>query len=226
MKYVFVDFEMHPIDKKYLEEKKICGREIIEIGAIMLDENFKEVSAFKSYVRPEYNNMIYKKYEELTGITTNMIQGAKNFTEVFNEFILWCGNEEYTIYTWSDCDKVQVLKEMELKKLDLGEKEKYMFEHWINYQKVFGDIVKAEKLISLENALNLCGISYCGRKHDALFDARNTSILFVESKIHDIAENIQTINKYIFTEQVKERKSISLTLGEMFNFKALNIEYA
>ena len=53
MKHIFVDFEMHPIAKEYKEEKVICQREIIEFGAVMLDESFKEITSFKAFVQPE-----------------------------------------------------------------------------------------------------------------------------------------------------------------------------
>ena len=38
MRYVFVDFEMNPINWKYTEQRKQYFQEIIEIGAVMLDE--------------------------------------------------------------------------------------------------------------------------------------------------------------------------------------------
>ena len=38
MRYIFVDFEMNPVSEKFPEIKKQCKREIIEIGAVMLNE--------------------------------------------------------------------------------------------------------------------------------------------------------------------------------------------
>ncbi|MGN9136212.1 hypothetical protein ACTNDG_12440 [Clostridium sp. HCP1S3_B4] len=52
MKYIFVDFEMNPIDKKHCNICNKCSREIIEIGAVMLDEDFNKVSSYKSFVKP------------------------------------------------------------------------------------------------------------------------------------------------------------------------------
>lgn len=61
MRYIFVDFEMNPMEAIHKDEKKICGSEIIEIGAVMLDENFNEVSFFKRLVKAQFNSRIYKK---------------------------------------------------------------------------------------------------------------------------------------------------------------------
>ena len=51
MKHIVVDLEMNGIEKKH----RIfgCTMETIEIGAIMLDENYQEISSFKTYVKPE-----------------------------------------------------------------------------------------------------------------------------------------------------------------------------
>ena len=42
MKYIVVDFEMNPVSRTYKEQKAICTNEIIQIGAVLLDENYQE----------------------------------------------------------------------------------------------------------------------------------------------------------------------------------------
>ena len=54
MKYVVVDFEMNPLPKKMKQVREICQQEIIEIGAVMLDDDWQEIDAYKSLVKPEY----------------------------------------------------------------------------------------------------------------------------------------------------------------------------
>lgn len=219
MKRIFVDFEMNPVDKKYGTERKVCGREIIEIGAVMLDEDFVEIDEFKLFIKPEYNSHIYSKYEELTGIKTGNVVGEDTFRKSYAKFIKWCGSD-YEVYAWSNSDKSQIEKEMLLKGVEMDESYKYMFEHWIDFQKIFGEIVNSEQLISLENALNSCGILFSGRKHDALFDARNTSKLFIESKACDLSKCIETIREYIS----KETSVAETTLGELFDFTSLGLQ--
>ena len=50
MKYVVVDLEMNWLASKYKIEREFCEREIIEIGAVVLDEKFQEIDKFKTYV--------------------------------------------------------------------------------------------------------------------------------------------------------------------------------
>ena len=40
MKHIVVDLEMNEISRKYREAKALCKMEIIEIGAVLLDENY------------------------------------------------------------------------------------------------------------------------------------------------------------------------------------------
>lgn len=220
MRYVFVDFEMNPIAASYKNEKKICGSEIIEIGAVMLDESFKEISSFKRLVKPQFNDQIYKKWELLTGITTGMVSGADYFEVAFKDFITWCGDADYEIYAWSNSDRSQIIKEMKLKNFENTEACEYMLSHWMDFQKIYGEIVSEKKLVSLENALTACGIPFSGRKHDALYDARNTSILFAESRINDLAKLVKEIREAMCPAKP------STTLGDIFNFEQLGFTFA
>ena len=47
MKYVFVDFEMNEIDRKYRKIRRECANEIVQIGAVMLDEELNEIGEFR-----------------------------------------------------------------------------------------------------------------------------------------------------------------------------------
>jgi inhibitor of KinA sporulation pathway (predicted exonuclease) len=220
MHYIFVDFEMNPIEAIYREEKKICGSEIIEIGAVMLDENFQEISSFKELVKPQYNSEIYNQWEALTGITTEMINGKRHFAKVFSDFISWCGVDDYEIYAWSNSDCSQIIKEIKLKKIENSQVCNYMLSHWIDFQKIYGEMVSEENPISLENALNACGIPFSGRKHDALYDARNMGLLFAESKNNDLAKLVKEIKNIMCHHEE------NTTLGDVFNFERLGFCFA
>ena len=79
MKYVVVDLEMNPLSKEYVEERKQCRSEVIQIGAVALDERYQEIGSFKTLVKPQYNSVIVPKIKKLTGITTSMVQEAPVF---------------------------------------------------------------------------------------------------------------------------------------------------
>lgn len=221
MRYIFVDFEMNPVSEKFPEIKKQCKREIIEIGAVMLNEEMEEVDCFKAYVRPEYNAVIGRKYRELTGISTNKVIEADTFENAYQKFLNWCDEEAYEIYAWSENDMAQVREEMELKQFCCDRKVAYMFAHWYDFQKIFCEKVNSEEAISLERALNLCGITFSGKKHDALYDARNTSRLYRENELNDIAKSVECISSYMEHEE-----EVHTAMGDIFDFSLLDIKYA
>lgn len=88
MKHIVVDLEMNKVGKEY--RNLGCTMETIEIGAIMLDENFQEISSFRTYVKPEYNTRITSIVRDLTGITYDMVINAPKFDEAIKMFSNWC----------------------------------------------------------------------------------------------------------------------------------------
>ena len=56
MNYIIVDFEMNPLASEYIDEKQISRSEIIEIGAVIMDEQFLVLGEFKTLVKPEFND--------------------------------------------------------------------------------------------------------------------------------------------------------------------------
>ncbi|MDO5156463.1 MAG: 3'-5' exonuclease [Eubacteriales bacterium] len=222
MKYVFIDLEMNSIPRKCKKERSICKREIIEIGAIVLDDNYQEIGCFKEFVKPDYSDTIFRKYTELTGITTGMVAGANRFEKVLCHFAKWCEelDDSYIIYAWSDSDLYQIQKEMQLKQIETTALMQNLFDNWQDFQREYCDMIDSKNVISLERALNNAGIGFEGKIHDALWDARNTSKLFVMSR--DPME-MQAIRDLIHFVQEEEKPEEVLSLGSLFDFSALQI---
>lgn len=86
MKYVVIDLEMNPIASVYMAERAICKLEVIEIGAILLDEAYQEIGSFVTLVKPYFNSRIEKRYEKLTGIKTSMVESAPYFDDALRMF--------------------------------------------------------------------------------------------------------------------------------------------
>lgn len=217
MNYIIIDLEMNPLAVRYKEERKICRSEIIEIGAVAMNEKFDILDEFKTLVRPQYNDTIYKKYEEMTGISIQMVCQAPTFKMAYKMFSDWCESlgDDYEIHAWSDSDYNQVVSEMKLKGLACKEMS-VCSEKWCDFQKEYTNKLGLDKVMSLEKALDYVGIEYKGHIHDALCDARNTAELF---KTVRGEENGNGILKTV--KDVLKPSDISSSLGELFNFGAL-----
>ncbi len=218
MRHIVLDLEMNELAKQYNKERKICRFEIIEIGAVMLDNNFKETDSFKTYVKPQYNDEILEVYENLTGIKTEMVSDAPVFWKSFRMFSDWCGKsgDKYMIYAWGDSDYNQVVKEMKLKAYKPNKNEKAMLNNWCNFQQLYTHKLGVDHAISLKKALTYAGLDFEGKQHDALFDARNTSELVA------ICNDKVRFEKMLgsVVDAFKE-KEISNSLGDMFDFSKM-----
>lgn len=214
MKHIVVDLEMNNIRRRS-EARKICTNEIIEIGASMLDENLWEIGKFQIYVKPEYNDVIVPKISKLTGITNEMVANAPTFSVAFKQFTDWCLNikDDVMIYAWSNTDHSQAMKEIQLKQYKLSEEEHKLMEHgWTDFQNEFDIHLGFERQISLKLALDMAGIDFNGRQHDALDDARNTAKLLRVFKDEELFD--QTLRKI---EEVMKPSSLENTLGNLID---------
>ena len=137
MKYVVIDLEMIPIATVHTAEREYCKLEVIEIGAVLLDEKYQEIGSFVTLVKPRFNSRIEKRYEKLTGIKTEMIESAPCFEDALDMFFNWCNSipDEIQIIQWSDNDFAQFSKEIQMKKIMLSsQNQKYMIEPWLDFQ--------------------------------------------------------------------------------------------
>ena len=218
MKYIVVDLEMNPISKNHCEERKQCRAEIIQIGAVVLDERYQEIGSFKTLVKPQYNSVIMPNIEKLTGIKTKMVQDAPVFHQAIHQFFAWCGSihDDFEIQQWSDSDHSQMIQEINLKKLVLTEQEQAIMEDWQDFQHEFGKKLGLSNQLSLKNAIMYAGVDIVGCYHDALYDARNTATLF------GIIRTPEKCKKALdLVIDALNPPTHNTTLGDLFNFSEL-----
>ncbi len=216
MNRVFVDLEMHPVGPEYVQERNIFKFETIEVGAVKLDEDCRETASFCEYVKPLYSETVLPRYEELTGITTQMLAGADVFPNVLRRFVDWCG-EDYTVYSWSKTDLSQIRGECRLKGIKADERLNYMLHHWQDFQKQFSRLVGIRHPIKLEEAVGLGGLDFDGRAHDGLVDARNTANLYRQSRDEQMFRKLKAL--------ISEKENpLVFSMGDVFNFGDLKLE--
>ena len=218
MKYIIIDLEMNPLAKEYHEERKVCRNEVIQIGAVALDENYQEIGCFKTLVKPQFNDSIIRRIEKLTGITTDMVLDAPIFEDAIHQFLNWCRslNDKIQVQQWSESDINQIDRELCLKEVVLPGDDQLFLQGWKDFQYEVGRKLGLSDQISLKNAIMYAGVDDVDRYHDALFDARNTAKLF--GIIHDPVECKKALSLVI---SALNPVSHNATLGELFNFSEL-----
>lgn len=205
MKHVIIDLEMNPVYadirlemnsacfSKSFSEKDCKGKgsvaEIIEIGAVMLDECGKTEKEFHSYVKPEFDR-IHRKITKLTGITNEQVAQACNFHVVMTQFLAWLGTEEIHVYSWSSSDLIQIQRECCFKGYEAGAMEA-LYSNWTDLQKEFSNILGISMQLSLQRAISSANLNFSGKKHNAIDDARNTA------ELYKMMQNKQNFVKYM-----------------------------
>ncbi len=175
MRYIFVDFEMNPIDKRFAEPRKVCKQEIIEIGAVMLDDRLEEISEFLQYVKPMYG-ALQPIIRRMTRIRPSMLAHVPRFRGAMSRFLDWCG-EDCRLFTWGPNDLPALRNEVALKSFDDPRLEAF-YPRWEDFQETFVRLVGLSHRVALKDAVNAAVDGFSGRAHDALWDARNTAELF------------------------------------------------
>jgi inhibitor of KinA sporulation pathway (predicted exonuclease) len=209
MEYVFVDFEMNQIDNSHPDELKTCKNEIIEIGAVKLDDTYEEKDSFKTYVKPVITP-VTGRITKLTGITNEMVDDAPDFKTAIDRFIDWCKASD-VIYAWSENDLRQLNRESRLKKYENPDFH-IIVSRWKDFQKEFAKMLGTKRRLALSDAVFYLGEDFQGAEHDALWDARNTAEVFKLSKDKEKFEKIMApiMNAY------KPSKTMTYSLGDVF----------
>lgn len=219
MDYLVIDLEMCRVKKLYRKTYKYAS-EIIQIGAVLLDEGFNRTATMCEYVNPEYG-VLDNFIESMTGIKNRDIKQAPKLTEALEHLSDWLGDREYKVYAWSDSDRTQILHEIKAKNIESAKIDDFMkADRWIDYQDVFKKRFDLDRCYSLEDALESAEIEPEGRFHDGLDDAVNTGALIKKLELNPEYE----IAKYALPESDEH---LSCTIGDLFEGLQLKFgEYA
>ena len=216
MKHVVVDLEMNPVDREYKDIRKKLSGEIIEIGAVRLDENYQQEDKFRCYVLPEYG-AIRKHITELTGITQEMVAGSAHFGEAFKSFVDWIGEGETKIYSWSMSDIKQLRKECRLKLEDFD--TGWLDSRWVDLQKAFDDRIGLHNSLALKHALGAMNKDFEGTAHTALDDAINTSAILTLMQDDEEFQRVMKPVMDVLRPKAELETSIADLCPELANFQ-------
>ena len=189
--HIFLDFEMNPIPREYKEARALARSEIIEIGAVKLDADYRLVDRYSKYVKPDYAP-IHKRITELTGITDRDVADAKPFAPAMAEFAEWIGEGRGRIYSWSRSDQSQLYNESWLKESELPWQ---LEQRWIDFQAVYTRLIGLSRSnpLSLQNALGAAEYRFAGEAHRAVQDAENSASLLILVKEGRLAEQAKIV---------------------------------
>lgn len=184
-RHIVIDLEFTPIPKRFQEQREIVRHEVIQIGAVLLDQDYRKISTFSTYVKPAFAVHIKPSVTRLTGITDQDVKNAPSFAQAMEKLTAWIGTEDRTrIYSWSDTDLHQFRGECALKGIPFPNS----MGRWLDFQKVYGRLIGSRHQLSLKKAVLSANGQFFGTlAHTALYDAIATAellIMTVSGSVH------------------------------------------
>ncbi len=177
---IVIDVEMCVVQKGYQWKDFPYEHEIIQIGAVMMDESYEMVSDFSAFVHPKYGKIDHFIHN-LTGIDEKDILEAPPLEGALRDMLVWIDEKDVTFYSWSITDYKQISREIRAKEMNEEEMSVFLDQsRWIDYQPVAGQRFDKRWRLALEDALMLAEVDPEGKQHDGLVDARNTARLIAK----------------------------------------------
>ncbi|WOL03183.1 ERI1 exoribonuclease 2-like [Canna indica] len=174
--FVVIDFEA-TCDK----ERNPHPQEIIEFPSVLVNSATGQLEAvFQTYVRPAYHQHLTDFCKELTGIQQIQVDRGVPLSEALLMHDKWLEkkgikHKNFAVVTWSNWDcRVMLESECKFKRI---RKPPY-FNRWINLKIPFQEMFQGVRC-NLKEAVQLAGLTWEGRAHCGLDDARNTARLLV-----------------------------------------------
>lgn len=217
MNYMVFDLEFNQVfsfSKEHPRQSNPkCPFEIIDIGAVKLDEHLNEIGTFDRLVKPKLYTRIHPYVKKMTGIKREDLKAAQPFESVYSELMEFV-NDVDVLCVFGTSDIKELLRNIEYHKLDASViPTKYIdvqhyANHYLNHPKGTS--------IGLENATESFNIPIELKLHDAFNDAFYTAEVFKKFMNEDIKPDVYSLNK----DKKKSRKDGEKTVldpGKLIN---------
>ncbi|MBO5561115.1 MAG: exonuclease domain-containing protein [Firmicutes bacterium] len=173
--YTVIDLEFNQafdFGEKHIEPDPECRFEIIQIGAVRLDENLKETGRFSSYIKPQIYKRLHPYVAKMTGITADELNAAPHFAEVYEKFSAFAKNSG--IYcVWGNSDIRALYRNLSYYGIVQGD----ILAEYIDVQQITAKYLKygRGRNIGLKNAVEMFEMETDIPFHNALSDAIYTA---------------------------------------------------
>ena len=218
MNFIIFDLEWN---NAYNYKLKRGMNEIIEIGAVKLDENLDVVDTFKQLIKPQLSRKLGSRFKNLTHITIDEINdNGIPFEKAFDDFAKWCGRGDKLFLSWSTSDLYTLVANF-----------KY-FENtvYVDFMTKYADAQKyCMSFIENASASNQISLSHCAETfgidtdsanfHRALEDCMITALCFKKVYDHDSLQNIFTPAIFRFLKGL----CLSRIISEKRNMRILSL---
>ena len=157
MNYIVFDLEWNQCPGGKEKENKKLPFEIIQIGAVKLDDQWEECGQFQEKIRPRVYHSFHRHTQEVLHMDMKAFRKARPFYEVIPSFLEWCGPMEDAVFcSWGPQDLLELQRNMRFYHI----KNPFPFPlYYLDIQKIFSlqreDGRSRKNLQSVVDALEL-----------------------------------------------------------------------
>ncbi|MBR2256174.1 MAG: exonuclease domain-containing protein [Blautia sp.] len=175
MDYIVFDLEWNQNPDHRRRPNMMLPFEILEIGAVKLDEELRETDTFHRLIKPAIYHRIDDSIRRVTHMDMRELKHGIPFPDAAEEFISWCG-EDFRFCTWARQDVMELQRNMRY----------YHMLDLLPGPVVYYDVQKLASLTfedgkerrSLEHMVDFLELSKDKNFHRALADAVYTARVF------------------------------------------------
>lgn len=161
MFYIIFDLEWN---NAYDYRLKKGINEIIEIGAIKLDEKLNIVDTFKQLIKPELSKKLSSRFKNLTHISMEEINSSGiGFKEAVSDFSRWSGGENSVFLSWSNSDLYVLIDNF----------KKFIGSSSVDFIKKYADLQKYCQSFIEDNTGNQISLAHCAEMFEINVDVDN-----------------------------------------------------
>lgn len=185
MYYIIFDLEWN---NSYNYKTKTGINEIIEIGAIKLNQKLEIVDTFKQLIKPRLSKKLGSRFKNLTHITMDEIKkSGVDFDTAFADFAMWSREDGNVFMSWSNSDLYTLVFNYRV----------FRGTTYVDFIKKYADAQKyCMSKMNIDNGGNQISLSACAKEleidveedklHRALTDCYITAFCFKKLYDNDI----------------------------------------
>ncbi len=210
MHYVVFDLEWNIAGYKnrvHPDDQAKMPHEIIEIGAVRLDESFDPVDRYSTFIKPKLYPILSSHIAAVTNRLQQSMKYGQRFDDAAHEFLDWCG-EDYLFCTWTESDTSTLKMNMDYYEIN------HALTACVDAQYLFdARVERAGMQRSIEYAVDFLQLDKKYPFHQAVNDAWYTGQIFKKTVeiIHEETPGEDWAGRYAFDPNIASSYQIDIT---------------
>ena len=172
MNYIVMDLEWNQSYSGHIGEHPRMPFEIIEIGAVKVDKNYRIIDEYSSLIKPRIYKKLHSKIRTILNYDETDLAKGRGFKEVCTEFLEWCG-KDYIFCTWGPMDLTELQTNMAFYYMD--------------------KLPRPLKFLNLQSALETFGMNMISLS----YVAKDIQYIFVKPETLEVSFIVAAVDKEI-----------------------------